>query len=241
MTVVALRLAGPLQAWGSRSRFVRRETEKAPTKSGVIGMVAAAKGIRRADPLEGLPELRFGVRVDQPGQLVRDFQTAQRPKKEKDGTTSWSSLPLSQRYYVSDAVFLAVLEGDRELVEGVDEAVRSPEFPLYLGRRSCPPAGPVALGVFDSGLEEALATLPWMAGTRRQQRHRANTVCLTTVRDALPDESGGELIQDTPVSFDPNRRQHAWRTVTRGTVEIDNPHGTAEKGAEHDPMASLGG
>ncbi|ASU77287.1 type I-E CRISPR-associated protein Cas5/CasD [Actinopolyspora erythraea] len=241
MTVVALRLAGPLQAWGSRSRFVRRETEKAPTKSGVIGMVAAAKGIRRTDPLEELADLRFGVRIDQPGQLLRDFQTAQRPKKEKDGTTSWSSLPLSQRYYVSDAVFLAVLEGERRLVEDIDEAVRSPEFPLYLGRRSCPPAGPVALGVFDSGLEEALATLPWMAGTRRQQRHRANTVRLTTVRDAHPDETDGELVQDIPVSFDPNRRQYAWRTITRGTVEIDNPHGTAEKAEEHDPMASLGG
>ena len=82
MTVVAFRLAGPLQSWGSRSRFVRRETEKAPTKSGVLGLVAAAKGIRRTDPLESLLGLRFGVRVDQPGQLVRDFQTAQRPKKE---------------------------------------------------------------------------------------------------------------------------------------------------------------
>ncbi|MDR7301413.1 type I-E CRISPR-associated protein Cas5/CasD [Haloactinomyces albus] len=243
MTVVALRLAGPLQSWGSRSRFVRRETETAPTKSGVLGLVAAARGMRRSDPLEGLLGLRFGVRLDQPGQLVRDFQTAQRPKREKDGTTSWSSLPLSHRYYVSDAVYLAVLEGDRELAEGIDEAVRSPEFPLYLGRRSCPPAGPVAVGVSENDLEGALASLPWMAGTRQQRRHRARTVRLATVCDADSEEPGGELVRDVPVSFDPNRRQHAWRSITRGTVEVDNPHGVADAdtGDEHDPMAILGG
>lgn len=241
MAVVALRLAGPLQAWGSRSRFVRRETEKEPTKSGVLGMIAAAQGIRRTDPLEGLLGLRFGVRIDQPGRLIRDFQTAQRPKRKKDGTIGWSSLPLSYRYYISDAVYLAVLEGDGALVEGIDEALRTPVFPLYLGRRSCPPAGPVALGTSDNTLEEALASLPWMASTRDQQRHRAKTVHLNTVRDAHPDESRGELVQDVPVSFDPNRRQHAWRAITRGIVEIDNPHGIADTGGEHDPMAILGG
>jgi CRISPR system Cascade subunit CasD len=110
VTVVAFRLAGPLQSWGSRSRFVRRDTEAAPTKSGVLGMVAAAKGIRRTDPLESLLGLRFGVRVDHPGQLVRDFHTAQRPEKQRDGAVSWTALPLSYRYYVSDAVFPAVLD-----------------------------------------------------------------------------------------------------------------------------------
>ena len=241
MTVVALRLAGPLQSWGARSRFVRRETETAPTKSGVIGLIAAAKGIRRTDPLEGLLGLRFGVRIDQPGQLIRDFQTAQRPKRERDGTTSWSSMPLSYRYYISDAVFLAVLEGDRELVEGIDEALRGPEFPLYLGRRSCPPAGPVALGVFENDLEGALATLPWLASSREQRRCRGGVVRLATVRDAEPDEVDAELVCDVPVSFDPNRRQHAWRSIARETVEVDNPHAVAPTRDEHDPMPSLGG
>ena len=190
MTVVAFRLAGPLQSWGSRSRFVRRETEKAPTKSGVLGLVAAAKGIRRTDPLESLLGLRFGVRVDQPGQLVRDFHTAHRPKKEPTGDVSWTPMPLSTRYYISDAVFLAVLEGERDLVAGIDEAVRRPEFPLYLGRRSCPPAGPIALGVFDYGLDEALATLPWLASPHEQRRRRDKTVRLATVRDADETESG---------------------------------------------------
>ena len=51
MSVLLLKLAGPLQSWGSSSRFARRGTEIAPTKSGVIGLLAAAKGMRRTEPL----------------------------------------------------------------------------------------------------------------------------------------------------------------------------------------------
>ena len=54
MTVLLLRLAGPMQAWGVKSRFTVRSTELAPTKSGVIGMLAAATGRRRTDPIEDL-------------------------------------------------------------------------------------------------------------------------------------------------------------------------------------------
>lgn len=241
MTVVAMRLAGPLQAWGSGSRFVRRGTETAPTKSGLIGLVAAARGLRRIDPLEDLLGLRVGVRIDQPGQLLRDFQTAQRPKFERDGTVSWQSLPLSQRYYLTDAVFLAVLEGDRALVEGIDQAVRAPHFPLYLGRRSCPPQGPIALGVSDGDLDTALATWPWLASLRAQKAHREKTVTLQIVRDAAPDEPGAESFRDAPVSFDPNRREYAWRSVVRDTVEIGNDHGVIDPSPIHDPLSILGG
>ncbi|ORV18169.1 type I-E CRISPR-associated protein Cas5/CasD [Mycobacterium celatum] len=241
MSVVALRLAGPLQSWGSSSRFVRRATDTAPTKSGVLGLVAAARGIRRSDPLEALLGLRFGVRIDQPGQLVRDFQTARQPTKERGGSIRWRPLPLSQRYYMSDAVYLAVLEGEHELVAGIDDAVRSPHFPLYLGRRSCPPSWPVALGVFDDDLEGALATQPWLAYPQHQKRQRTTVVRLPIVCDASDASDGSELIRDVPVSFDPNRRQYTWRRVVRRQVEIANPHGIHPPSGYHDPMSALEG
>ncbi|WP_166354227.1 type I-E CRISPR-associated protein Cas5/CasD [Phytoactinopolyspora limicola] len=251
MAVVALRLSGPLQSWGSGSKFVRRTTETAPTKSGVLGLVAAAKGIRRTEPLTELLGLTFGVRVDQPGQLVRDFQTAQRQRKERDGSTTWRSLPLSYRYYMSDAAYVAVLEGDRALLDGIDAAVRSPVFPLYLGRRSCPPAGPIALGVFDYDAATALEQLPWRASVQHQRRRRGEAqVPLETVRDATPGEPEAETIHDEPVSFDPNRRQYGWRSVVRGTVVVDNPQADGSDRAdapgtgapvEHDPMSVLPG
>ena len=42
MATLLLRLAAPLQAWGSGSKFNIRLTEREPTKSGVVGMIAAA-------------------------------------------------------------------------------------------------------------------------------------------------------------------------------------------------------
>ena len=49
MSTLLLRLAAPLQSWGASSKFGRRATEREPTKSGVIGLVAAALGIRRTE------------------------------------------------------------------------------------------------------------------------------------------------------------------------------------------------
>lgn len=241
MTVVALRLGGPLQAWGSDSRFVHRRTEMAPTKSGVVGLVAAAKGMRRADPIEELVGLRMGVRVDQPGRLIRDFQTAHRPKRDRTGSLQWTSMPISYRYYLSDATFLAVLEGDPRLIEGIDAALRSPYFPLFLGRRSCPPSRPVALGVFDLDLAGGLTELDWQASLHEQRRRRDRLVSLETVRDAESGEPGAETMHDQPVSFDPNRRTYAWRAVVRGAVTVENPHGSEEPRFDHDAMQAAGG
>ena len=72
MAVLLLRLAAPLQAWGSNSKFIIRNTEREPTKSGVVGMLAAALGIQRNDDpkkLEPLTALRFGVRAEKEGRL----------------------------------------------------------------------------------------------------------------------------------------------------------------------------
>ena len=84
MSVLLLRLAGPLQSWGTSSRFVRRNTDRVPSKSGIIGLLAAAQGRRRIDPIEDPLHLRIGVRVDQPGHLERDFQTA----RTRDGASA---------------------------------------------------------------------------------------------------------------------------------------------------------
>lgn len=65
--VLLARLAAPLQSWGIGSRFDRRDTQLHPTKSGYIGMIAAALGLDRTDDISHLTQLRFGVREDRPG------------------------------------------------------------------------------------------------------------------------------------------------------------------------------
>jgi len=78
MATLLLRLAAPLQAWGSDSKFETRKTNREPTKSGVIGLLAAALGLRRdeREALARLAQLRFGVRVEREGQLLVDYHIA---------------------------------------------------------------------------------------------------------------------------------------------------------------------
>jgi CRISPR system Cascade subunit CasD len=206
VTVLLLRLAGPLQAWGDSSRFTRRDTGRVPTKSGVLGLLAAAEGRRRTDEIEDLARLRFGVRIDQPGRLERDFQTA------SNGDTG-NSMPLSYRYYLADAVFVAAVEGDPSLVGALADALDDPVFPLYLGRRSCPITGEISLGVDERPMENALRAQAWQASPWYQRR-QSREVELELVVDAIPGETDPiETRRDVPESFNPERREYGWREV----------------------------
>jgi len=198
-----------LQAWGDSSRFAKRHTRTEPTKSGVIGLLAAAQGRRRTDPIEDLAALSFGVRVDQRGRIERDFQNAIR----RTGTKH-EAMPLSYRYYLSDAVFVAAVEGDRSLMEALDEAIQAPSFPLYLGRRACPPMGQITLGVHEGSLDSVLRGAEWQAALW-YQRQQGSTVDLELVLDAEPGTPLTETVRDLPVSYDPTRRVYGWRDVVR--------------------------
>ena len=236
MTALLLRLAAPLQSWGTSSRFVRRNTDRAPSRSGIIGLLAAAQGRRRVDPLEDLLDLRIGVRVEQPGHLERDFQTA----RTRDGS---ASMPLSYRFYLADAVFAVAIQGDDALLDGLREALRRPVFPLFLGRKSCPPAGKLDYGVHDGTLETVLAGAPWLASPWVQRNHPGPTVELDVVHDCPPGTAGADVVRDDPISFDPKHRVYDWRTVTRYPVTVTNPthRGSPDLTSDpHDPMALLG-
>ena len=129
----------PLQSWGADSKFETRRTRREPTKSGVIGLLAAALGRRRNEPIDDLRVLRFAVRVDQEGELLRDFHTARNEK------TAY----VTERYYLADAVFLAGLEsGDEEFLRKLDAALRAPAFPA-VSWTALVPAYPAALARRD--------------------------------------------------------------------------------------------
>ncbi len=180
---LVLRLAGPLQSWGTTSRHNRRDTAGEPTKSGVVGLLAAAEGRRRTQPIDDLARLDLGVRIDQPGQLRRDYHTASRP----DGSPLPSSVVSSrgtqkptgpakytyvtERFYLEDAAFVVAVRGPEPLLTALVQAVRHPAFPLALGRRSCVPSQPLLLLDGESELWPAdlLATLSrvrWQVSTR---------------------------------------------------------------------------
>lgn len=234
MSVLLLRLAGPLQSWGSSSRFVHRNTEKEPTKSAVIGLLASAQGRLRGDDIEDLLGIRFGVRIDQPGTLVKDMQT-ERP-------TRGEAMPLTYRYYLSDAKFLVGLEAPEEVLTGLDEALRHPRWPLYLGRRACPPEYPVSLGVQTSrSLDEVLKEYSWTAAPwykRRNKGCQLEVVCDIDGNSGQERESTQGVVSsqsDVPLNFGATRK-YAVRTVTR--YRIANPDGGKPTGNNHDSPAS---
>ena len=232
MATLLLRLAAPLQAWGVASKFNSRMTGAEPSKSGVVGMVAAALGRDRSDPLDDLSELKFGVRKDQAGTLVKDFQTAHGTGHNADFVTT--------RYYLADAVFLAGFEGDRAKLEEIDRAVRNPVFPLFLGRRSCPPTPPVSLGLVDSCLEDALRSYDWLASDWYMRRCGPE-VSLEIVSDAGVSE-GHAMVRDHPVSFDQTYRRHALRSVKYDLngVKVENKHSVKGRfDTTHDALSEI--
>ncbi len=221
VATLLLLLKGPMQSWGHESRFRQRTTNNAPTKSGVIGLIAAAEGRRRIDPVDDLVQLRYAVRVDQPGTLLRDFQTA-KADGDKDAK-------LSNRYYLSDAAFVAAIESEnRELLEGVEQALHNPRFPLYLGRRSCPIPAKLVLGIREKDAVSALRSEPWHASIAHKKM-RASKVELPIYRDAFPGEEG-DRIRDIPISFSQERREYDWRRVVRESYgcQLENKYSTAE-------------
>ncbi|MEQ6889071.1 type I-E CRISPR-associated protein Cas5/CasD [Halomonas sp. CS7] len=163
MATLLLRLQGPMQSWGTTSRFDERDTQLEPSKSGVLGLVCAALGRDRSEPLDDLASLRMGVRVDREGIPMRDYQTAKGVATAEEGKPKRERTVVSPRYFLSDAAFLVGLEGaDQAFLESLQAALWSPVWPLALGRKSYTPSLPVGLpdGVQQSDLLTALKQWP---------------------------------------------------------------------------------
>ncbi len=107
MSALLMRLAGPMQSWGTRSRFGNRDTGLEPSRSGVVGLLCAALGLARDHPLDDFApdRLRMAVRVDREGRLMRDFHTAQNVRRA-DPSKGVQDTVLSERFYLADADFL---------------------------------------------------------------------------------------------------------------------------------------
>jgi CRISPR system Cascade subunit CasD len=204
MPTLLLRLVGPMQSWGTTSRFDQRDTGKEPSKSGVIGLLAAALGIDREiwNDLEPLTHLSMGVRHDRPGTPKRDYQTAQNIISADHSKIHETAV--TTRDYLADAAFLVGLQGnDRALLTKYNAALRDPVWPLALGRKSYVPSEPIWIenGVQDVPLRDALARWPWIATPRRWEDHPE--MLLVSVDS---EDGSGVLKMDQPLSSFSERR-----------------------------------
>jgi CRISPR system Cascade subunit CasD len=214
MNTLLLRLAGPMQSWGVQSRFTVRDTGLEPSKSGVVGLLCAALGRPRHEPVDDLAALTMGVRVDQEGVMARDFHTAMNILTA--GGKLKGTEP-SNRYYLSDARFLVGLEGDDlTLLRRLHDALRDPRWPLYLGRKAFVPGEPVWLedGLRpDETLRDALHYYPWQGRCRPQDRP-------PRLRLVLEDPAGSEVRPDQPISF--AERRFAPRRISTDWITMED-------------------
>jgi CRISPR system Cascade subunit CasD len=155
---VVFQLYGPMAAWGDIAVGEYRPSFAHPSKSAIVGLIAAALGIRR-DEEERQRLLAnacgLAVRIDAMGVLLRDYHTVQVPtsRKGKQHYTRRSELAsddlntiLSSRDYRCDAVYTVAVQiehGSSFTASTIRERLSSPEFTLYLGRKSCPLALPL--------------------------------------------------------------------------------------------------
>lgn len=195
MKSLLLKFAGPLQSWGTDSHFETRHTDYYPSKSAVIGMISAAFGYRRStdcdEEIVKLNDLDFAVRIDQQGNLLRDYHIAAKYKANGDFEKNY----VTNRYYIEDAIFLVAIGSDNEkLIDSINDALRSPYFQSSLGRRSLPPTADFILGVEDCGVIQALLKYEWLANKWSEKRFNTSRLSETA-------ESSNESCNEVSISL----------------------------------------
>ncbi|MHB0999623.1 MAG: type I-E CRISPR-associated protein Cas5/CasD [Armatimonadota bacterium] len=235
--VLLIRLEGPIQSWGTRSRWDVRDTLMEPTKSGIIGLLGCALGYPMGDSrlvTELDANLRFGVRVENPGRVIMDFQTITDFLPTAEGSYKFNGIStgkslsklrtnpdaepstiISPRYYLEDAAFLVALEetGDSSgLLAKCADALRNPVWPVYLGRKACIPTRPVLEALTDNydSIEDAIRNHTWSWLKQCKEDRGAQPAELI----AYIEDIAGELVRQDIMQVN-EARQYGFRKARR--------------------------
>lgn len=209
-------LEGPLQSWGFDSKFNRRDTLAFPTKSGVLGILLSALGARgpQRELLAGLGRSPLTVisyartqsgKIQDSAPTLIDFhmvgsgfdehdpwELMHIPKTFEGKKAVGGGTKMTYRYYLQDAQFAAILEVPAESAEDYANALKSPTFDLYLGRKCCIPTDFVFRGVFDEEQKALRMASEIAEGKSLAERFRV-----------IEGDKGGEvtLLNDVPIQF----------------------------------------
>lgn len=238
MKTILLKFAGPMQSWGTNSNFENRHTDFYPSKSGVIGMIAASLGYQRDEDekISKLNELYFAVRVDQPGNLLKDYHIARKYKMNGSLERNY----VTNRYYLEDAVFVvAISHKDDILMAEIENSLKSPWFQTFLGRRSLPLTADFFLESTENGLIDSLSKIEWQASKWYKDKTKEEAVKLEIYSDFYEgDAKQISMRKDRVISFSQMNRQFNYRYESVSTVEISNR--TFDYSTTHDVFESVG-
>jgi CRISPR system Cascade subunit CasD len=211
-----LRLDGPMQAWGTHTFEDFRPSNLYPTRSGLLGLLAACLGIERSDPTGQAAlaaSVEFSVRVDiaverlgrkqpmkKPRVKLPDFHTVMDARKV-DGKVNKFPV-VSRREYLFDAAFTVAVGSKADALvalESIADALRRPLYTPTLGRRACPPTRPLLDGEVDAANGvEAL---------------RAASGCGQLIYSEHEGEPAGLPLRLRDVPLNGNKRQFGTRLV----------------------------
>jgi len=221
---LALLLDGPMQSWGHTSRFERRTTLLHPTRSAILGVIAAALGIDKHGPTEAEHLARFSAlritvvtlprRSRRDGDLLiqrlEDYHTVTGIRRAS-GKVDDDATVQTYRHYLLDARFGALLEGSSDRLHEIAAALRNPKWGIWLGRKCCLPASPVLVAVKPDQAQawsELLRRVGY-AGTESIEQ-------FDRVVEVAPSDANADMIEDTPVAFgNPIGERHGPRWISR--------------------------
>ncbi|MEG1979590.1 MAG: type I-E CRISPR-associated protein Cas5/CasD [Victivallaceae bacterium] len=205
-----LYLAAPLQSWGSDSRFDARRTLHFPTKSGIFGLLLAASGDSgpQEDLLAQMSSSSMQVISFQEKQsLLTDFHMVGSgydptdpwerlliPKTSEGKSAVGGGAKLTYRDYLPNCCFAVVLEFSSDLAKKFANALQSPVYPPYLGRKCCVPTDMVYQGLFDSMSDTEIA---W----RKLASERKLTPTFEVVEITDPNAPDSQILYDVPLRF----------------------------------------
>lgn len=221
-----------MQSWGDRSLFGSRDTLPFPTKSGIIGLLFCAMGMGGAQE-DSLEELRlthmdvYCLRRKNSHVLptvISDFHMVGNgyddkdpwsllriPKNSQGKNASNSGVKLTRRYYLQDAAFACILTVPKKWADAMMNGLQNPKWPVYLGRKGCPPSEPIFSGYFATPDEAKLELIELLK--------KSSWVPFEKItEDWGGGHVGGMVLYDVPVSFGMHKK-YASRKVIRSPIE----------------------
>ncbi|MDK2955370.1 MAG: system Cascade subunit CasD [Desulfovibrionales bacterium] len=243
MRALILRLEAPLMSFGTVAVDEIRPTDTLPGLSMVAGLAANALGLDfgRTGELQQLQDrIRYAARLDREGASLVDYQTALLGNKDmalhtrpfhyvgRKGAATGDTVTVQRyRHYRMDAgvtLALALADGPGPTLDDLENALKLPARPLFLGRLCCPPGEFLYRGerIEAASLREALEKVPRLSRPTSYDaplfaqwpdepgEEQGRVLWKTDVRDWLNDvHAGGRYVRQGRIPCPPPGRDNA--------------------------------
>ncbi len=257
MKVLFLRFDAPLMSFGSVVVDQHNRTDAFPYRAMLTGLIANALGLTRLDEKvqTRLQErIRYAARRDRRGKTIVDYQTVDFSQSHMASALGWTTrgrleerkgggasdgTHIRYRHYLADAILTVAFtleppDEEPSLAE-VKRALESPARPLFIGRKTCIPSGPVLVGEGEAtSLRQALESFPRVGSLRKGGRARGDDGALAAIwheSEGRDDEDRTRLFPRVEDRDMVNDIHVGRRVYVEGTVCPKGLEAEAEEGA----------